>query len=68
MRAHLAAREPSVTLNLMEECDQMLLEPKIQDQTHNVRNMFPVLVYITVTLKTFCYTDFNYGGLLVTSI
>ncbi|XP_037296987.1 cell division cycle protein 16 homolog [Manduca sexta] len=43
MRAHLAAREPSAALTILDECDPMLLEPKNTDQTHN-RALAAVLV------------------------
>lgn len=36
MRAYLLAREPGTSLNLMDEADPMLLEPRPKDQTHNV--------------------------------
>lgn len=44
MRAFLAAREPATALNLMDECDPMLLEPRNTDQTHN-RALAGVLVW-----------------------
>ncbi|PZC74056.1 hypothetical protein B5X24_HaOG208425 [Helicoverpa armigera] len=44
MRAYLAAREPAMALNLMDECDPMLLEPRTTDQTHN-RALAGVLVW-----------------------
>nr|XP_037867436.1 cell division cycle protein 16 homolog isoform X2 [Bombyx mori] len=43
MRAHLAAKESSTALNLLEDCDPMLLEPRNTDQTHN-RALAGVLV------------------------
>lgn len=36
MRAHIAAKEASTALNLLEECEPGLLEPRNMDQTHNV--------------------------------
>ncbi|CAH0673846.1 unnamed protein product [Spodoptera exigua] len=44
MRAYLAAREPATALNLMDECDPMLLEARNTDQTHN-RALAGVLVW-----------------------
>ncbi|XP_053605725.1 cell division cycle protein 16 homolog [Plodia interpunctella] len=44
MRAFLAAKEPATALNMLEECDPALLEPRNTDQTHN-RALAGVLVW-----------------------
>ncbi|XP_064072461.1 cell division cycle protein 16 homolog [Vanessa tameamea] len=44
MRAYIAAKEPTTTLNLLEECDPALLDPRSMDQTHN-RALAGVLVW-----------------------
>ncbi|XP_052758160.1 cell division cycle protein 16 homolog [Galleria mellonella] len=44
MRAYLAAKEPATALNMMDECDPALLEPRNTDQTHN-RALAGVLVW-----------------------
>ncbi|XP_034828682.1 cell division cycle protein 16 homolog [Maniola hyperantus] len=44
MRAYLAAKEPSIALTMLEECDPALLEPRSMDQTHN-RALAGVLVW-----------------------
>ncbi|XP_045449323.1 cell division cycle protein 16 homolog [Melitaea cinxia] len=44
MRAYIAAKEPTTTLTILEECDPSLLEPRSMDQTHN-RALAGVLVW-----------------------
>ncbi|KAM3966973.1 LOW QUALITY PROTEIN: cell division cycle protein 16 [Aphomia sociella] len=44
MRAYLAAKEPATALNMLDECDPALLEPRNTDQTHN-RALAGVLVW-----------------------
>ncbi|XP_050349089.1 cell division cycle protein 16 homolog isoform X2 [Nymphalis io] len=44
MRAYLAAKEPTTTLSILEECDPALLDPRSMDQTHN-RALAGVLVW-----------------------
>ncbi|KAJ0177638.1 hypothetical protein K1T71_006511 [Dendrolimus kikuchii] len=44
MRSYLLAKEPTVALNLMDECDPMLLDPRTTDQRHN-RALAGVLVW-----------------------
>ncbi|XP_026727220.1 cell division cycle protein 16 homolog [Trichoplusia ni] len=44
MRAYIAAKEPANALNLMDECDPVLLEARNTDQTHN-RALAGVLVW-----------------------
>ncbi|XP_072929363.1 cell division cycle protein 16 homolog [Epargyreus clarus] len=44
MRAYIQAKEPSTALNLLDECDPNLLEPRNLDQTHN-RALAGILVW-----------------------
>ncbi|XP_026330294.1 cell division cycle protein 16 homolog [Hyposmocoma kahamanoa] len=44
MRAYVSAKEPTAALTLYEECDDILLEPRSTDQTHN-RALAGVLVW-----------------------
>lgn len=52
MRAYIAAKEPNTALNILEECDPALMEPRSMDQTHNVRliNLLSAFLYLFVKI------------------
>ncbi|CAH0723965.1 unnamed protein product, partial [Brenthis ino] len=51
MRAYIAAKEPTTAINILEECDPGLLEPRSMDQTHN-RALAGVLIWQAKALSS----------------